>query len=105
MGFRQMTADPLQGGTAHYANADYDCTVGTFEDKQILSPDGSGFTPMKLGDIQIAWCDLPPGTNLHAGHAVTVTRNTGQVHQCQIYSVSDTGLLAHITLRDISEGA
>jgi hypothetical protein len=102
-GFRQMTKDPLQGGFATYGGVTYDCAIGTFEIRQMLIE--GGFSNLMLGDIQLAADDLPDGTKFKSGQNVTVTRNTGQVHQCQIFSVSTLGVLLHLTLRDLSEGA
>jgi hypothetical protein len=102
-GFRAMVASDLQGGSASYAGADYPCTVGTFDIQQTLTP--GGFTPMLLGDIQVAASDLPPATEFKAGQAVTVTPTTGPARSCKVHSVKSLGAILSVTLRDINQGA
>lgn len=102
-GFRAMVASDLQGGVASYAGADYPCTVGTFDIQQTLTP--GGFTPMLLGDIQVAVADLPEGAEFKAGQNVTVSPNTGAVRPCKVHSYKELGPLISVTLRDLNQSA
>lgn len=102
IGFRAMAASDLQGGTITYAGADYSATVGTFELSQVLGP--GGFTPMTLGDVQIADADLT-GPDFKTGQHIAVTPNTGPERACQIHAVKQLGALWHLTLRDLNRGA
>ena len=102
-GFRQIVTGDLTGGSVAYAGADYPCAVGTFDIQQVLS--SGGFTPMLLGDVQVAAADLPTGTVFRAGQHVTVTPNTGAARACKVHSVKELGALLSVTLRDINQGA
>ena len=100
-GFRAMVASDLQGGAVTFGNNDYDCTAGTFSVQQVLN--AGGFSPMLLGDVQIARADLPDQLIFHTGQAITVTPNTGPVRQCQIHAIKDMGVLVDLTLCDANE--
>ena len=101
-GFREMVKSDLQGGTLHFANAAYDCTVGTFTKQDVL---GDGSIPMMLGDAQILLDDLPAGFELKLGMDIVVMPNTGRVRNCKLHSTQNSGPLINIILRDINEGA
>lgn len=103
IGFRAMSASDLQGGKITYNGAEYPATIGTFDVQQVLVQ--GGFTPMTLGDVQVAADDLPDGADFKAGQYVTVTPNTGAIRSCKVHSYKELGVLISITLRDVNQGA
>ncbi len=98
-----MVKSDLQGGTLQYNNAAYDCTVGTFEKRDVLV--AGGISAMLMGDAQIRACDLPVGTVLGIGQFVNVMPNTGGLRQCKIHQWKYVGPLIDLLLVDINEKA
>ena len=102
-GFREMVKSDLQGGTLHFGNAAYDCTVGTFTKQDVLV--SGGISPMMMGDVQVLLEDLPPDTDLKLGLDLTVIPNTGKLRECKLHSTQHAGNLINILLWDINEAA
>lgn len=100
-----MVKSDLMGGSLLFRNNPYPCTVGTFEQQDILNQDGGGFSPMLLGDAQILIADLPPSTEFRKGESVTVTPVTGNPRDCYIHAVKYSGPMVSLLLRDINESA
>ena len=104
-GQREMVKSDLMGGTIHVNNATYDCTVGTFEKRDMFRADGGGITPMTVGDCQVVAADLPVNFNFSLGLKLTVIPNTGKLRECQVHSSQHSGPLINLLLRDVNEKA
>jgi hypothetical protein len=102
-GFRAMVQSDLQGGELVIGDATYDCTVGTFAERDVLV-DG-GVSPMLLGDAQVAIADFVAGFKFYRGLALTVKPNTGAQRKCDIQSAEHQGPLVNLVLHDIHQGA
>jgi len=102
-GLRAMQSGDLTGGTFTYAGGTYPCAVGTFDIQQVLTQ--GGFTPMLLGDIQVAVDDLPEDAVFKAGQLIAVTPTTGPARNCKVQSTKHLGAIISITLHDQNQGA
>lgn len=102
---RQMLRSDLQAGVARYANADFPCTIGVFTIQQILTADGGGLTPVLMGTLEIAKGDLPDQLQFRSEQPIIVTPKIGIARNCRIHSLTDTGPLWQLTLKDLNQGA
>ena len=102
---REMTASDVQGGSAIYAGATLDCTVGVFELENPLLAAGGGHSPRLMGTIETAAEDMPANTALATGQLIDVADSRGTTRRCKVASWVSMGPLWQITLAALDQGA
>lgn len=100
--FREMNQSDLQGGKITFAGADYPCTIGVFEERNVLL---EGVSLKLLGDIQLNREDFADNITFELGNNVLVTPNRGRSRACQVFTVKDSGPFIELTLHDPNEAA